>query len=559
MYNAIISIDSESRIHIFNRAAEKLLGLRRADVLGKTYQEIFSEGPLLEIIQSGSVQTVQKVLYKDKTLVANRSPVIVEGKIVGAVSVLQDISELEKISHELKCTRELQEELLALFNASFDYLVETDARGKVIRANNAFTRITGIQAEEVIDKTIYELLEEQLFDRSATVEVIKTHKPITFTQTVRTGKTVLVTGNPIFNEQGELIRILTNGRDITELHRLKLEVEQAHGLSRHYREELKKFQMEKAEGFVVESQKMRDILHLVLQLARVDSTILISGESGVGKELIARALHNNSPRKDMPYIRVNCAAIPESLLESELFGYEAGAFTGARKEGKIGIFELAQGGTLLLDEIGELPLDLQAKLLRVIQENEINRVGGTKSIKIDIRLITATNRNLLEMVENKQFRMDLYYRLNVVPIEIPPLRERKQDIPALIKHFIRVFNMKYGFDKDFDERLIDELIDYDWPGNIRELRNVIERAIVTSPERIIREVRYPGRIAAKDKKLDLHLLPNIDLKEVVDSYEKDIIHKYVKKYRNTRKTARALGISQTSVCRKAAKYGIKFE
>jgi PAS domain S-box-containing protein/TyrR family helix-turn-helix protein len=463
------------------------------------------------------------------------------------------------MSNELEHTKKVKAELDAIIEASFDSIFVTDAKANVVSINEAYTRITGIKAEEIIGKNMYDLVEQGLYDRSATIQVIENHTPITFVQTLKSGKTLLVTGNPVLNDEGELAWVITNGRDITELMRLKQEVELAQNLSKHYEEELKK--VVQSGEMIVNSSKTKELLDLAIRLGKVDSTVLIYGESGVGKELIARELHKNSNRKDKPLININCAAIPETLLESELFGYESGAFSGAKKGGKMGIFELASGGTLFLDEIGEMPPTLQSKLLRAIQEKEILRIGATNPIKIDVRLITATNRDLWEMTRRGQFRQDLYYRLNVVPIHVPPLRERKEEIPALTFHFLHLFNEQYGMNKKIDERMIASLLDYDWPGNVRELRNAIERAIVTNPDEIIRSIKLGSNI--NDGEMEFNMgneeVGGIDLREKVNAYEKDLLQRYVQIYKSSRKVAKALNVSQTTVVRKAAQYGISLE
>lgn len=451
------------------------------------------------------------------------------------------------------------QELNNVMEASFDSLFVTDARGKILRVNDAYTRLTGIPADEILGRTMYELVEEGYYDRSATVEVIKTGKSVTFTQNIKTGKTLLVTGNPIYNKRGELIQVLTNGRDITELNRLKQEVEHANELTLHYQRELQKIQMETEKDFVIGSEVMKEIMSLVMHMGKVDSTVLVQGESGVGKEIIARELHNNSYRKDKPYIRINCAAIPETLLESELFGYEAGAFTGAKKEGKMGIFEIASGGTLFLDEIGDISYSLQVKLLRVLQEGEIIRVGGVKAIPVDVRIITSTNRDLWKMVQNNTFREDLYYRLNVVPIYIPPLRERKEEIPMLVAYFEKLFNNQYGLNKRINPLFLDKLMEYDWPGNIRELRNIVERAIVTSPDDDIKDcVFFRSNIKNTKVKQVEEEVEITDLKAAVEKFEKKILSKAIKKHKSSRKVASALGVSQTTIIRKATRYGLDF-
>ena len=562
IYNGIICIDTKQNILIFNKAAEDLLDMHRSSVLNRPYLEVYPTGKLHQVLNSKKSVSNQKFTYKDKTLLSMNSPIVVAGQIIGAIATLQDISKLEHVSDELEYTKKLKAEVDDIIEASFDSIFVTDAKANVLSINEAYTRITGIKAEEILGKNMYDLVEDGWYDHSATVKVIETHKPVTFTQHVKNGKTLLVTGNPVFNDTGELVRVLTNGRDITELMQLKHEVEHAQNLSRHYEDELKKATMNSGE-VVINSPKTREIMDLIVRLGKVDSTVTIYGESGVGKEVFARELHKHSIRKDRSLVSINCAAIPESLLESELFGYESGAFTGAKKGGKMGIFELTNKGTLFLDEIGEMPLTVQSKLLRVIQEKEILRIGGNHPISIDVRLITATNRDLYEMVRKKKFRQDLYYRLNVVPIYVPPLRERKEEIPALIFNFLKVFNKKYNMQKTLDERLIANLIDYNWPGNIRELKNVIERAVVTSPDAVIRSIKFGDSINRGEEEIVMEMemenSPKIDLRKKVNSYEKDLIQYYVKIYKSSRKVARALGVSQTTIIRKATRYGINLE
>ncbi len=476
------------------------------------------------------------------------------GLVVGIVSVLNLVNYLREEIRDLKNYKILKEEMDAMFEASFDYLFVTDNEGRVTKANQAYYRITGINPEEVIGKTMYELVAQGFYDRSCSVEVIETLQPVSFIQKIKTGRTVLVTGNPVFNEKGELISVITNGRDITELNELKRSVERAKKIGIRYKNELNC--LKGISNCVIASSAMEELMVKIAHLAKFDSAVLITGESGVGKEIVANQIHQQSNRSEMPYIRINCASIPENLLESELFGYVEGAFTGAKKGGKIGIFELANGGTLLLDEIGELPLDMQAKLLRVIQENEVTPIGGNTTTKIDVRIITCTNRNIKEMVEKKQFRKDLYYRLNVVPIRVPPLRERREEIPVLIDFFLEKYNKKYKLNKQVDPSLIDELIFYDWPGNVRELKNVIERAIVTSTSNIITEitVEMDEMVESEIDQID----PYVNLKEIVQKIERYYIETYYSKYGSTRKAALALGMSQSTFCRKGAIYGIEF-
>ncbi len=300
---------------------------------------------------------------------------------------------------------------------------------------------------------------------------------------------------------------------------------------------------------------MKSIFQQAKRVANFDATILILGETGVGKDVLANFIYNQSSRKEKgKLIKVNCGAIPPELLESELFGYEAGAFTGANKSGKPGMFELANNGILFLDEIGELPLNLQVKLLRVLQEGEIQKIGSTKIKKVNVQIIAATNRNLHEMVTRGEFREDLYYRLNVIPLYIPPLRERRDEILPLIHHFLSKFNQKYLLNKEFNYEVIDFLISYNWPGNIRELANLIERLVVTTPENEIKIEHMPP-----EYKNSVHVNTNqqISLKEAVEETERKILERAAKKYRNTYEIAKALRTSQPTVVRKLKKYNIK--
>ena len=322
---------------------------------------------------------------------------------------------------------------------------------------------------------------------------------------------------------------------------------------------MQKIRISEESNFIAESRQSKDIIDLIVRLGRVDSTVLIQGESGVGKEIIARELHKNSTRCKKPYIKINCAAIPESLLESELFGYETGAFTGAKKGGKSGIFEVANTGSLFLDEVGEIPMHLQVKLLRVLQESEFTRVGGAQPIKVDVRVIAATNRDLSKMVAEGRFREDLFYRLNVIPINVPPLRERKEEIAPLVRHFLQMFNDKYGFNKTITASALGVLIDYDWPGNIRELRNVIERAVVTSADTVIEDFGFLQQGQKGIKPIVEGDYRPVNLKHEVEEFEKTMIKKHLLIQGSLRKAAQSLGASQTTIWRKASQYGIKLD
>ncbi|WP_458413203.1 sigma-54 interaction domain-containing protein [Schinkia sp. CFF1] len=446
----------------------------------------------------------------------------------------------------------------SIIQSSYDGIYVADKEGNGVLVNHAYSRITGISPNDLLGKNMREVVEKGLVSESVTFKVLEERKPITITQIVN-GKEVLVTGNPVFDqENGEILYVVTNMRNITELNQLKFELKKSRQLTQKYLDEIEDFKNKEIfqmhlDGIVAHDKEIMKVLKLSQKVAKVDSTVLLLGESGVGKEVIVKLLHNTSNRANKPLIKVNCAAIPEHLLESELFGYEKGAFTGADSRGKPGLFEQANGGTIFLDEIGDMQLDLQAKLLRVLQEFEITRVGGRQSIKIDVRVVSATNMNLEQMVKDGKFREDLYYRLNIVPIKIPPLRNRKADIAPLAYFFLNKTNNRYQFTKRFHPDVIHFFEQYNWPGNIREMENLIERLVVTSDHDEIRIDDLPvsvleNGITRRPEKLSL--------KEITENLERRIIKESLEEYRTTRKVADILGMSQSTLVKKMKRLGI---
>jgi transcriptional regulator with PAS, ATPase and Fis domain len=293
---------------------------------------------------------------------------------------------------------------------------------------------------------------------------------------------------------------------------------------------------------------MSNVINKIIKIAPMDSIIFIQGETGVGKEVVAKTIHYYSNRKNSPFIKINCGLIPENLLESELFGYEGGAFSGAKKSGKEGKVELAHNGTLFLDEIGEMPLSLQVKLLEFLQDSEITRVGGTKRIKINTRVITATNRNLRKMVDEGNFRMDLFYRLNVVPIKIPPLRERIDDIPILAEYFLKKFNNKYNMEKRLDSQIINKMLGYNWPGNVRELEHIMERLVAMSDTDQISHNCFDEIVSDRDRTQGKVICTNIiPYKQAKRELEKQLVKRAYDMFNSTYKAAEALDINQSTV------------
>lgn len=448
-------------------------------------------------------------------------------------------------------------QLYQIIENSYDGMYITDGDANTLFLNKSYEKITGMKRNDMIGKNMRYLVENKYLSQSGTLLVLESKKNVTIEQKFKTGKTVLVSSSPVFNDNGEITLVVTNVRNVTELYELKEQVKKNMELTEKYYSQLEgiRQQLLKFSDIIAKDEKMLNTLEMAKKVAKVDTTVLLLGETGVGKEKIAKYIHKNSMRNNKSFIKIDCGSIPRNLIESELFGYEKGAFTGANKEGKIGLFELADGGSIFLDEIGELPLDMQVKLLRVLQEGEIKRVGGTEVTKIDVRVIAATNRNLRDMVEKKTFREDLYYRLNVVPIKILPLRERKDDIEPLIEHFLCVFNKKYNFNKIITPAALDSLKKYKWPGNVRELKNIIERVIImSSGNKILRSDLPIKEVWDSDVSNSNMWKDKLTLKEAVENLEESIIESSLEKHGNVRDAAKELGINASTLVRKRKKY-----
>lgn len=568
-HNGIVIIDTEGIIIIFNKVAGKILKIDPERVRGHFLGEVISKEVWMDmqkILKTGIPQIGKKIHLENSTIIANRTPVFLNGEIVGVMSIFQDISEYENIVTELETYKRINKELDAIIESCYDGLYITDGNANTLRVNKAYERISGLNAKDLIGRNMRDLVKEGIFDQSVTLEVLKKYEPVTLIQEISSDigkKKVIVTGNPIFDEdKKEIILVVTNVRDITELEDLKKELEHRRNLSDKYLSELTELRLDlfSKEHFIARSEKMKNIIRMALKVAQVDSSVLITGESGVGKGKLAKLIHQASKRKDYPFIKINCGAIPEALIETELFGYEKGAFTGAKIEGKPGLFEIANNGTIFLDEIGELPLNLQVKLLGILEDKEVIRVGGTKPKKVDVRVIAASNTDLKKLTEEKRFRHDLFYRLEVVPLHIPPLRERREDIFPLIQHFLNRFNTFYGLKKKFTSEAIDCLINYDFPGNIRELENLIERLVVVGNDNMINIDDIPQYIKRNlilTKEIPSDGDQNKKLSSAIATFEAKLIENVLQKYGTTYKAAEVLGVNQSTIVRKIKKYKIR--
>lgn len=563
MPDGIIAINHLGNIIFLNEEACRLLGVEK-DAIGQPIRELFPTSNLPEIYRTGNIQYGYRLEVNGRTLISNRSPIICNNKIVGALAVFQDLTELEKLSSQLASVQQLNLELDAIIESSYDGVMITDHEGRGIRINNALARLTGLDASHFEGKFIKNLFETGIFEyESITVKALREGRTVNSIQKVSTtGKEVFVTGNPIFDADGKVARVVTNVRDLTELNRLNKELHESKLLASRYQTELSRLIVEQLskEKVIAKSPGMMEIFNLAVRAAQTDATVLILGESGVGKEVLSRVIHNASSRAGIgTFVQINCGAIPENLLESELFGYEGGAFTGASREGKPGMFEIADRGTLLLDEIGDLPTNLQVKLLRVLQEHEMFRIGGTKPIKLDVRIIAATNQNIWERVQEGVFREDLFYRLNVLPIEVPPLRARKEDILPLAMHFIQLYNEKYRVEKRLDPACLPILESYSWPGNVRELQNVLERLLVLTDGDIIEADQVQKQLTKFGNRSLSPISVNelMPIQEAKEMLEKKLISMAFETYPSIRKAAEALGIDHSNILRKAAKYGLQ--
>lgn len=450
-------------------------------------------------------------------------------------------------------------EILPILETITDAVFIDSNEGICLWCNTACEELYDTDMEEIQGKTVDDLELQGIFSPSVTKRVLQEKRELTIIHENRQGLRLLTTGTPIFDDQGVLQLIITTSRDISgitkkkqadgELPLVDVSDLDASALSGSDAAKLGE------HDIVAYSEPMKNVIALARRLAAVNTTVLITGESGVGKGLLARTLHKEGTRWKQPFITVNCGAIPENLIESELFGYVAGAFTGSRSGGKRGYFEAAQNGTIFLDEISELPLNLQVKLLQVIQERQITPVGAVDPIPIDVRIISATNRNLADLVQEGKFREDLYYRLNVVPIEVPALCERTEDIVPLIRLNLAKYNQKLGEHKSISSDAMEILLKYPWPGNIRELQNIVERLIITSSSDLITEEDI--FIFIKEA-ADRNTSPAAatSLSAALEKAEKQILAQALDRYGSTRAIAKFLNVSQPTVVRKLQKYGL---
>lgn len=438
------------------------------------------------------------------------------------------------------------EPIRSFMEAIQDGIYITDAEAVTLAVNSAYERITGLNRSLLLGRYMGDLVKLGYLSNSVSLEVIKRQDVVTLVQSIHGNQKILVTGSPIFDAKQQLLCVVTCVRDITELLRAKHAQEQLENL---FRSQAQYKISSHASDFIV-SQHTQDILDLATHVAKFDSKVLIGGETGTGKSQLARYIHHMSPRAEQAFLELNCSGLPDNLLEIELFGYVAGAFTGASSKGKKGLLEIAHQGTLFLDEIGDLPLHLQVKLLKVIEEQRFLAVGGTEFKQIDVRIISATHRNLKDMLDHGQFREDLFYRLNVVELNLPPLRERRAEIIPLLEHYLSLWNQKYQQHKSLSPEVLEALSHYAWPGNIRELVNLVERLCVMTRQDHIELQHLPEHLSVQ---CDVTSTP-LSLKAQVLAYERQLIIEALAVHGSTRATAQALQVEQSTLVKKIARF-----
>ncbi|KGP74573.1 sigma-54 interaction domain-containing protein [Pontibacillus yanchengensis] len=500
-----------------------------------------------------------------------------EGDVIGTLSIenMRDILDSEDLSQSLGDILQAQlrrnketsshidhqySEILDspiftdIVNSLHDGVFITNGDGVTVKVNQAYERITDLKAEQLVGSHMEDVIKAGYISKSASLHVLKEERPVTLMQKIANGRNIIVSGTPIFSNNGDILYVINSVRDITELLELKHQVEDLQEL-KNLRQSFKEAYSKSEDSPFYVSDKMKNLLSIIERVAKTDAQILMHGETGVGKTMIAKHVHEKSIRSNNSFLELNCGALPTNLIEAELFGYEAGAFTGALSKGKKGLLEVADQGTLFLDEIGDLPLELQVKLLKVIEDQAFYPVGSSKLKHIDVRIIAASHKNLKQLVKTGAFREDLYYRLNVVPIHIPPLRERKKEIHAMTEHFLNEYNAAYGFDKTITLEAIDAFYDFDWPGNIRELKNLIEQLVVTTPEDHITRDDLPEELIQSSKHAPREEDDIIPLKQAIEEVERTMITKAMRKYKTTRKVAEVLEVSQSTIVQKMKKWG----
>ncbi len=553
----IVTTDRDGTVVLVSKLAREILDLIPGMPLEAEYPGFWLQ---VNKVLEGTLDSCEiPVQLGSREYLVGVNPIIEEGQIRGAVCVLVDSTQLDTMTRRLPSFNTLSRELDTIIDSSSDGLFVCDSNANVIRMNPASEKIHKLPASEIIGRNMRELIDSGFIDRSAALEASIKKERVSQLQN-KDGRKLISIATPVFDDHDNLVRVVVSERDITEIDSLQRELEKQEGIRDGFRDQMLAMQQAELEAqqIIARSPAMLKAIQQAIKVAKADSSVLLLGESGVGKGLFADMIHKHSQRCSEPLIKINCGAIPESLIEAELFGYEKGAFTGALDNGKPGQFELADGGTLFLDEIAELPPPSQVKLLRFLEDGRITRLGATKSKDLNVRVLAATHQDMEAMVEQGKFRLDLYYRLNVIPIQIPAVRERSDCIVPLIRHYIEHFSGHSKSHKRLTRAALDALTTYPYPGNVRELMNICERLVVMADTEVIDLQDLPAQISQHAIPQAPHMvstLPaNLSLTETLDRIEKQILEQAQTTHRNQWDIAKALGINQSTVARKLKKH-----
>ncbi len=552
----VIAIDLDGAITVFNEAASRLMDVPKEQALGRHLLTVIPNAGLVNVLRTGEPEMGRTQLIGQRTVLTNRSPIVHRGVMIGAVSLFQDITEMEKISRELDSTKTIVRTLEEILSGAGEWMVVVDANGIITMMSEDYAKFNGTDVPRAVGKHVTEVIENTRMHIVAHTGMAEMGEK----QTIK-DRELIVNRLPLMDDGravGAYGRVVF--KDVEQLYELASKLKVLETKVKYYEKELTQLRGARytmasimGSGQAISAAKLE-----ALRASRTDSTVLVFGETGTGKELFAHAIHAASQRRSGPFIKLNCAAVPSELLESELFGYEEGAFTGAKRGGKPGKFEMAQGGTLFLDEIGDMPLAMQVKLLRVLQEREVERVGGTITRSVDIRIIAATGKSLEELVNEGSFRADLYYRINVIPIRVPSLRERREDIIAIADSFLaRLSNDTGEMKRTISPELQEVLKSYTWRGNVRELQNVLERAAAMSREESLLPEHVPEYLLNSIPKLSAGAAPATTLAHArAEAERKTIVAALAAAGGNKTRAASILQIHRVKLYEKMKRHGI---
>ncbi|MBC8439780.1 MAG: sigma 54-interacting transcriptional regulator [Deltaproteobacteria bacterium] len=564
---AVLGVDNNGIIQYANPRAEQLLN--RDNAMGTSLKEIdpCMAEQVLSCIEQGQESQTFHVKKPGGGIEITVSLMTCDNGTTGAACFMQTLEEVEASAWKLPNIKEMHMQFQTLLDHSYYGIYILDHKGIVLKVNDVAAGLIGLTKEEMIGTKITDIVDNGIVDTALTPAILKFKKPLTRPlYVIKSNKYIMASGMPIFDEQGNILFVVVIEHDMTIVKELRARLDQVTQVADTIKSELSDRNLLELKNskIIADAPAMNQVLTVLLKLAKMDaSNILITGESGTGKGLLSKFVHHNGSRRNKPFISINCAALPDMLLEAELFGYEKGAFTGASDSGKAGLFELANQGTIFLDEIGDLPFAVQAKLLKFLDDGEIRRLGGTRTIKVDCIVIAATNQNLEELVQRKKFRQDLYFRLNIFPVHIPSLRKRREDILKISNFYLKKYNKIYKQKKRFSENCLEQLQAYDFPGNVRELKNIIKNAVVIKEKDVLDRILSPGitRLKPRDNTSSDKFKPVISqgFNEELLEFERNKLEQALARFDSTRDLAENLGISQSTVVRKLKKHGLSID